>query len=102
MGLTDILAITPVPVISGLILFVLAVAILYLARPSAHKLIYIVTRALHDAMSSASESANRGEERLAREPARLGFPPPGHEYWTEETLAGAAARFPEMDLTPYR
>jgi len=32
----------------------------------------------------------------------LGFPAPGHDYWTEETLAGVAARFPEMDLDPYR
>ena len=65
MELTDILAITPIPFISGLIWFVLAVAILYLARPSAHKLIFIVTRALHDAMHAARESAGRGEERLA-------------------------------------
>jgi len=65
MELIDILAITPIPVISGLIWFVLVVAILYLARPSAHKLILIVTRALHDAMYVAAESANRGEQALA-------------------------------------
>ena len=64
MELTDILAITPIPVISGLIWFVLAAAILYLARPSAHKLIHIVTRALHDAMHVAAESARRGEQGL--------------------------------------
>ncbi len=32
----------------------------------------------------------------------LGFPPPGHAYWTEETLAGVSARYPQMDMTPYR
>ncbi len=33
--------------------------------------------------------------------ARFGFPPPGHVYWTRETLAGVAARYPGMDLSPY-
>ena len=33
---------------------------------------------------------------------RFGFPPPGHVYWTEETLAGVSARYPQMDMTPYR
>jgi ectoine hydroxylase-related dioxygenase (phytanoyl-CoA dioxygenase family) len=32
----------------------------------------------------------------------LGFPAPGDPYWTDETLAGVAARYPEMDLNPYR
>ncbi len=32
----------------------------------------------------------------------IGFPPPGHAYWTEQTLAGVAARYPAMDMTPYR
>jgi ectoine hydroxylase-related dioxygenase (phytanoyl-CoA dioxygenase family) len=32
----------------------------------------------------------------------LGFPAPGDPYWTEETLAGVAARYPEMDMSPYR
>ncbi len=31
----------------------------------------------------------------------FGFPPPGSEYWTPETLAGTAARYPAMDMTPY-
>ena len=64
MELTDILAITPIPVISGLIWIVLVVAVLYLARPSAHKLILIVTRALRDAMNAAAESAGRGKQGL--------------------------------------
>jgi hypothetical protein len=32
----------------------------------------------------------------------LGFPPPGHRYWTPETLAGMALRYPELDLSPWR
>jgi len=32
----------------------------------------------------------------------LGFPAPGHPYWTDETLDGVAARYPGLDLTPWR
>jgi hypothetical protein len=32
----------------------------------------------------------------------LGFPAPGHPYWTPETLAGVAARYPMLDLAPWR
>ena len=32
----------------------------------------------------------------------LGFPPVGDPYWTEETAAGVGARYPGMDLKPYR
>lgn len=32
----------------------------------------------------------------------FGFPPAGHPYWTPETLAGVAARYPGLDLTPWR
>jgi hypothetical protein len=32
----------------------------------------------------------------------LGFPGPGHPYWTEETLRGVAARYPLLDMTPWR
>jgi hypothetical protein len=32
----------------------------------------------------------------------LGFPPPGHDYWDEETLAGVAVRYPQMEMEPYR
>ena len=36
-----------------------------------------------------------------RQLSMLGFPPPGHRYWTEQTLAGVAARYPGLDLTPW-
>jgi hypothetical protein len=32
----------------------------------------------------------------------LGFPPPGHDYWDEETLRGAAERYPGLDLSLWR
>jgi hypothetical protein len=37
-------------------------------------------------------------------PAQLelfGFPPPGHRFWTADTLAGMALRYPNLDLTPW-
>jgi len=34
--------------------------------------------------------------------ALFGFPPPGHPYWTQETLDGVSARYPNMDMTPYK
>lgn len=42
------------------------------------------------------ESATPQEREL------LGFPEPGNSYWCEETLTGVAARYPKMDLRPYR
>ena len=37
-----------------------------------------------------------------RQLAVFGFPPPGHPYWTEATLAGTAQRYPGLDMTPWR
>jgi hypothetical protein len=34
--------------------------------------------------------------------ALLGFPPPGHPFWTEQTLGGVAERYPDLDLTRWR
>ncbi len=28
-------------------------------------------------------------------------PPPWHSFWTAETLAGVALRYPRLDLTPW-
>jgi ectoine hydroxylase-related dioxygenase (phytanoyl-CoA dioxygenase family) len=36
-----------------------------------------------------------------RERQLVGFPAPGDGYWTEETRAGVAARYPGMDMAPY-
>jgi hypothetical protein len=37
-----------------------------------------------------------------RQLSMLGFPPPGHPYWNEDTLRGVARRYPSLDLTPWR
>ena len=37
-----------------------------------------------------------------RERDLFGFPRPGDPYWSEDTLAGVAARYPGIDLSPYR
>jgi hypothetical protein len=37
-----------------------------------------------------------------RQLTALGFPAPGHSYWTAETLAGVARRYPMLDLAPWR
>ena len=42
------------------------------------------------------------ERTTPRQREVLGFPPVGHAYWTEQTIAGVAARYPKMDMTPYR
>ena len=31
----------------------------------------------------------------------LGFPSPGHSYWTDETIEGVSKRYPHMNMTPY-
>ena len=37
-----------------------------------------------------------------RQLTALGFPKPGDPYWTTETLAGVAARYPSLDMTPWQ
>lgn len=37
-----------------------------------------------------------------RQLSLLGFPQPGDRYWTAETLAGVAARYPFLDMSPWR
>lgn len=32
----------------------------------------------------------------------FGFPAPGHPYWTTETLAGVAERYPGLDMRPWQ
>jgi hypothetical protein len=34
--------------------------------------------------------------------ALFGFPPPGHPYWTSETIIGTGERYPGLDLSPWR
>ena len=37
-----------------------------------------------------------------RQLTAVGFPEPGHLYWTEQTLAGVKARYPGLDMSPWR
>lgn len=36
-----------------------------------------------------------------RQLVALGFPEPGHPYWTEVTLRGVGARYPDLDMSPW-
>lgn len=42
------------------------------------------------------------QDATPRQREVLGFPGPGHPYWTPETLEGVARRYPGMDMAPYR
>ena len=37
-----------------------------------------------------------------RQLSALGFPRPGHPFWTEDTVDGVARRYPGLDVTPWR
>ena len=41
------------------------------------------------------------QQASVRQLTVVGFPVPGHRYWTEETLAGVQARYPRLDMTPW-
>ncbi|MCP2317848.1 Phytanoyl-CoA dioxygenase (PhyH) [Nocardia amikacinitolerans] len=41
------------------------------------------------------------ERATPRQLQLFGFPPPGHAFWTDETLGGMALRYPELDLSPW-
>jgi hypothetical protein len=41
------------------------------------------------------------ERATPRQLAMFGVPPPGHPFWTAETLAGTALRYPGLDLAPW-
>ena len=60
-----ILGITPWPVLSVLILFVLAVAVLFLARSTAHQAIRTASSALSRGLRLAAHSVVHAEQRLA-------------------------------------
>jgi aminoglycoside phosphotransferase (APT) family kinase protein len=37
-----------------------------------------------------------------RQLALFGWPPPGHPYWTDETVVGTQLRYPDLDMAPWR
>jgi hypothetical protein len=65
MSMTSLLAITPWPAVSAVILLALLVVALYLARRTAHQAIRAITDALGRGLRLASHAVARGEERLA-------------------------------------
>ncbi len=50
----------------------------------------------------APEWHNFVGESGPRQLGLLGFPKPGHPYWTRETIAGVGARYPGLDMDPWR
>jgi hypothetical protein len=42
------------------------------------------------------------EQADPRQLELFGFPPPGHSYWTAETLTGVSQRYPGLDMNPWR
>ena len=42
------------------------------------------------------------QQATPRQLALLGVPEPGHPYWNETTLAGVQARYPGLDMRPWR
>ena len=65
MSMTSLLAFTPWPPLSALILLTLLVTALYLARGTAHQAIHALFAALARAFRLASHAVTRGEARLA-------------------------------------
>src|SRR6201991_2153379 len=65
MSMTSLLAITPWPALSAVILLALLVVALYFARRTAHQAIRAVTDALGRGLRLASHAVARGEEKLA-------------------------------------
>jgi hypothetical protein len=65
MSMTSLLAITPWPAVSAVILLTLLVVALYFARRTAHQAIRAITDALGRGLRLASHAVARGEERLA-------------------------------------
>jgi hypothetical protein len=65
MFIAAILGITPWPIVSALIWFVLAVVVLFFARHTAHQAIRTATSAISRGLRLASHSVAHGEKRLA-------------------------------------
>jgi hypothetical protein len=54
-----------------------------------------------------SRSSDRGwtrfvERSTPRELELFGFPPPGHEIWDEALIAETQARYPRLDMSPWK
>jgi len=81
------------------------------APRGARYTIHVSYRAAAAEWAGRTAWANRSHEPawyafVARASVRqlmlFGFPPPGHPFWIEETLAAMALRYPGLDLSPFR
>jgi hypothetical protein len=52
--------------------------------------------------STGSEWTRFVEQSSPRELELFGFPPPGHDIWTDALLEETASRYPKLDLAPWR
>jgi ectoine hydroxylase-related dioxygenase (phytanoyl-CoA dioxygenase family) len=74
----------------------------------SHHLVYRAARYSFQGYHQWSQLGERKElaafieKTTPRQREVLGFPPPGHEYWNDETRAAVALRYPKMDMKPYR
>ena len=50
----------------------------------------------------SSELSKFVQQATPRQLALMGVPEPGHPYWNEATLTGVQARYPGLDMTPWR
>jgi Phytanoyl-CoA dioxygenase (PhyH) len=50
----------------------------------------------------SAELSKYVQQASPRQLALLGIPLPGHSYWTEDTVAGVQARYPGLDMAPWR
>jgi hypothetical protein len=66
VSLTSLLAITPFPAISAILLLVLLIAVLYLARPTAHQAIRAMSTGMHSALRLGARSVMQAEARLGK------------------------------------
>jgi hypothetical protein len=66
MTFESLLSLTPYPGFSFLVLAVLAMAILYLARTSAHHVLHTVCHALHDLLQLAVQAITATEKKLVQ------------------------------------
>lgn len=64
MTLESLLAITPFPTVSALLWIVLIMAVLYLARSSAHHVLSTLCQALHDILNLAVQAITTSEKKL--------------------------------------
>ena len=63
---SKLLGITPYPAISAMLLLALAIAVLYLARSTAHQAIHAISSALHSALRLGATAVSQAETRLAK------------------------------------